>query len=144
LDDFYQPKENTIYYLCRFMRKVFAIGLSVIIVTQAFYNAGVTAYWLANRAYIASALCENRDKPQSHCNGKCYLKKKLAQSPDNQATNNTSKSLVLKKGIELAEPLPEQPVFPAFTVHTPKPVIIPSIPYYVSSLYAAGVFHPPC
>lgn len=27
--------------------------------------------------YIATQLCENRDKPELLCNGKCYLKKEL-------------------------------------------------------------------
>lgn len=31
----------------------------------------------ANYDYIASVLCENRDKPFLECNGKCYLEKKL-------------------------------------------------------------------
>lgn len=30
-----------------------------------------------NKGFIASALCENKARPQLHCNGKCYLKKKL-------------------------------------------------------------------
>ena len=141
---FYHSGYKRVHYLCHVMRKIFAFGLSIIIVAQAFYNAGVTTYWLANRAYIASSLCENRDKPQSKCNGKCYLKKKLTQSPDNQTTNSTSKSLVLKKGIELAEPLPECPALLGSISSTPKRVIIPFVKYYVSSLHAAGIFHPPC
>ena len=35
-----------------------------------------------NKEYIASVLCENRNKPELACNGKCYLNKKLAQSQD--------------------------------------------------------------
>jgi hypothetical protein len=30
-----------------------------------------------NQSYIAKTLCENKDKPQLHCEGKCYLMKKL-------------------------------------------------------------------
>lgn len=33
-----------------------------------------------NKEYIASVLCENRDKPQLACNGKCYLDKKIKES----------------------------------------------------------------
>lgn len=35
-----------------------------------------------NKEYIASVLCENRNKPELACNGKCYLNKKLAQSQE--------------------------------------------------------------
>jgi len=37
-----------------------------------------------NQKYIAAELCENRDKPQMHCNGKCYLMKKLKQAQDKE------------------------------------------------------------
>src|SRR6478752_4326672 len=33
-----------------------------------------------NKNYIAAKLCENRDKPWLHCNGKCYLLKKVKQA----------------------------------------------------------------
>jgi len=35
-----------------------------------------------NRDYIASVLCENRDKPELACNGKCYLNKKIKESKE--------------------------------------------------------------
>jgi len=37
-----------------------------------------------NQKYIATELCENRDKPEMHCNGKCYLMKKLKQAQDKE------------------------------------------------------------
>ena len=36
-----------------------------------------------NKNYIAAKLCENRDKPWLHCNGKCYFVKKLKQDQEN-------------------------------------------------------------
>ena len=32
-----------------------------------------------NQKYIATKLCINRDKPEMHCNGKCYLANKIKQ-----------------------------------------------------------------
>jgi hypothetical protein len=32
-----------------------------------------------NQSYFAKNLCINREKPMMHCNGKCYLSKKLKQ-----------------------------------------------------------------
>jgi hypothetical protein len=37
-----------------------------------------------NRAYIATSLCVNKDKPEMHCNGKCYLMKKLKQAQEKE------------------------------------------------------------
>lgn len=33
--------------------------------------------YYANYEYVATVLCENRDKPAMACNGKCYLEKEM-------------------------------------------------------------------
>lgn len=51
-----------------------------------------------NQDYIATTLCENKDRPQMHCNGRCVLMKKLKQAEDNeqkQRTQNQEKATVL-------------------------------------------------
>ena len=49
-----------------------------------------------NYDYIVEMLCENKDRPQMHCDGKCYLAKQLAQESDHNDNNplgqNTSKT----------------------------------------------------
>lgn len=35
--------------------------------------------YYANYDYVATVLCENRDKPAMACNGKCYLQKQIAK-----------------------------------------------------------------
>lgn len=44
---------------------------------------GVIVWYKANIDYVATELCENKDKPELKCNGKCYLKKQL-NKVDNQ------------------------------------------------------------
>ncbi|MES2277359.1 MAG: hypothetical protein V4592_15135 [Bacteroidota bacterium] len=48
-----------------------------------------------NQKYIASSLCENRDKPWMHCNGRCYLMKKikLAEDKEKNDERQTQKNL---------------------------------------------------
>lgn len=41
-----------------------------------------------NRNYIAANLCENKAKPYLHCNGKCYLMKKIRQAEENEKKQN--------------------------------------------------------
>ena len=84
------------------MSRLTALLLVGIISCQAFYNVGVLGYWVANRAYITTHLCENRTRPQVHCNGKCYLKKKLVDA-GNPVPADGSQLPGLKKGLELAE-----------------------------------------
>jgi len=38
--------------------------------------------YLVNYNYIATELCENRDKPILTCNGKCYLEEQVKQQLD--------------------------------------------------------------
>ncbi|AQG82438.1 hypothetical protein [Spirosoma montaniterrae] len=52
---------------------------------------GVIAYYHANKDYIARVLCENRDKPQLHCDGKCFLAKRLKASQDRQDKETTER-----------------------------------------------------
>ncbi|MGB3774758.1 MAG: hypothetical protein WA951_05840 [Leeuwenhoekiella sp.] len=35
--------------------------------------------YVFNYEYIATELCVNRDRPEMHCNGKCYLMQAMAQ-----------------------------------------------------------------
>ena len=44
----------------------------------------------ANYNYIATVLCENKDKPYLECNGKCYLEKQLKEvNHDNHEHKST-------------------------------------------------------
>ncbi|ASW75013.1 hypothetical protein IQ37_00075 [Chryseobacterium piperi] len=42
--------------------------------------------YVANYNYIVETLCINKDKPEIHCNGKCYLSKELAKTNDTEST----------------------------------------------------------
>lgn len=47
----------------------------------------ITIDFLVQQNYIIKTRCINKNKPQLHCNGKCYLKKKL------NAENNQEQQL---------------------------------------------------
>lgn len=49
-----------------------------------FSQWGTIAYYQINKEYITRVLCENRDKPQLHCDGHCYLAKKLKAQEEKQ------------------------------------------------------------
>ena len=47
---------------------------------------------MVNYDYITQELCENKNKPEMACNGKCHLMKELAKSStDEQPTSNSEK-----------------------------------------------------
>lgn len=61
---------------------------------QYMIKLGIIAYYELNKSYIAQNLCENRDKPQMKCCGKCYLRKQLNKTED--GATNSSKQLPTK------------------------------------------------
>ena len=57
-----------------------AILLIVCVQSANFSRLFIFAGFELNRNYIAKNLCENRNRPWLHCNGKCFLMKKLKQA----------------------------------------------------------------
>ncbi|MDB5023747.1 MAG: hypothetical protein JWP78_1502 [Mucilaginibacter sp.] len=73
-----------------------AILLIISIICSSFSRFFIYAGFEMNQSYIASKLCENRNKPWLHCNGKCYLMKKVRQAEEKQnaSERETQKNLV--------------------------------------------------
>lgn len=47
--------------------------------------------YMVNYEYIANELCENKDKPELKCNGKCHLKKELAKVSEEEKPQSQDK-----------------------------------------------------
>lgn len=45
---------------------------------QYVYQLSVSSHFILNKSEIAVTLCENQQKPELQCNGKCYLAKQLS------------------------------------------------------------------
>jgi hypothetical protein len=73
------------------MRSFIAYLLLFAIMLPTLSPWGTVAYFNINRNYIAKVLCENRDRPQLNCNGKCYLAKKLKQQQDKKDKETTER-----------------------------------------------------
>lgn len=61
------------------MKKILAILLLACVSYQFVAKMGIMVWYEVNKDYVAEELCENKDKPQLHCNGKCYLNKQIAK-----------------------------------------------------------------
>ncbi len=66
------------------MKQIFVILLISVIMLQSFSKLMIIADYELNKDYISKVLCENRSKPQMHCNGKCQLKKQLEKDEKEQ------------------------------------------------------------
>lgn len=66
------------------IRSFVAFLLIFSVLAVHFGRCFVYAGYNMNRSYIAARLCVNKDKPKLHCNGKCYLAKKLKQEEEKE------------------------------------------------------------
>ena len=64
------------------VKRITAIVLLIALLTANYSYFFVYAGFELNKKYIATTLCENRDKPQLHCEGKCYFMKKINQASE--------------------------------------------------------------
>ena len=96
--------------------------------------------YVVNYEYISKELCENKEKPELKCNGKCHLKKELAKaSEENIPASQESKNTVTLELVFL-EILPEI-TFNRFFVEKEQVTISYSRLYF--RLHSTRIFHPP-
>jgi hypothetical protein len=119
--------------LQRFTAIVLIMSLLTSNVTRLFVYAGFEM----NREYIAAKLCVNKDKPQMHCNGKCYLAKKIKQaeekekSQERQAQKNQFQEAFITQNNRI--------------IFTARLLRVIKLPYLSSApqQHAADIFQPP-
>lgn len=119
--------------LSRFISFTLILALSF----QCQVKLGLLTYYSVNIEYIINELCENKDKPELNCKGKCFLKKKMAQADESE-----------KKTSEIFK----QVEFPAFIPNSSlslglKSIELESTHAPVKDLYDyqsyIRIFHPP-
>lgn len=124
------------------MVRLSAVILVFFMLSQTFYNLGVVVYWFANHAYIATTQCENIDKPELECNGKCYLKKNLSAGPDAPKESKVP-APNFKKGADMPAFIPDQLVQLIPDIPVEHRVLIQAEPACQVEVLAAEIFHPP-
>lgn len=118
-----------------------AILAHILILTILSANFGqlfVYAGFELNQKYIASEFCINKDKPQLHCNGKCYLMNKVKQAQEKEKSQERENQRNLfQLGI-----ITEKPAANPFAVRVVQEYK-PELPFFLPQ-YAADIFQPPC
>ncbi len=91
----------------------------------------------ANQKYIAAKLCVNRDKPQLHCNGRCYLMKKLKQAQDKEQKQERQSQQIQLQVVFIETPISfHRYAFAGIKLHVPFSTgMVKSI--------KNSIFHPP-
>ncbi len=89
--------------------------------------------------YIVNELCENREKPQLQCNGKCHLNKELAQTTDDEQKSEVK----FQNLLAIPALIPTRPV-----VSTESIIKITTPDYFhyseMQSQYITSIDVPPC
>ncbi|GAB3927350.1 hypothetical protein [Larkinella terrae] len=124
------------------MRKLLLFSWLFAVLLPTFSRWGTIAYFQLNREYIARVLCENRSRPELHCDGQCYLAKRLKaqqEKQDQQTNERVQNTPVLQL---YAQPL----LWFAFRPRVPVLCTKASFIYQLLSYSAplADVMHPPC
>jgi len=90
-----------------------------------------------NQRYIAKELCINQDKPEMHCNGKCYLMKKLKQAQDKEQKQERQAQKTQVQDALIVTPLKfERYAFAELVLHIP---FTTGMPQSIKD----SIFHPP-
>jgi hypothetical protein len=121
------------------MKRVHAIAaylVAVTVVLQSLSLLYVECGYNLNKAYVSKVLCVNRDKPQMHCDGKCFLKKELNRNADDQRNDQHSTASVSL--LLFFEQLTDKFIFPAADVISPG-----QIPALLSAGYTHTALRPP-
>ncbi|HEY0177447.1 MAG TPA: hypothetical protein VGC08_13780 [Pedobacter sp.] len=106
--------------------------------TANFSQLLVYAGFELNQDYIVSELCINRNRPELHCNGKCYLKRKLKQAEQKEKN----------RGLEDQRSLFQQSVEREMFSFSPYEILVerkyqPEVSFTLPQ-FAADIFQPPC
>jgi hypothetical protein len=121
------------------MLRAGAILLILIVLLQTAGKWIVMADYALNNKFIATVLCENKNKPVMHCNGRCHLRKQLQKedsggekgSPGNSQQKFQEVFFETYTNIQVQHPsqLPVRPVARQ--------------PFLYTYSYIAPIFHPP-
>ncbi len=94
-----------------------------------------------NQRYIAATLCENRNKPWLHCNGHCYLMKKIRLADENEKKQNAKDNSGCLDVIFYQQPFTISLYAPPITGITHNHLT--AYTYQYTSKYIDAVFRPP-
>lgn len=124
--------------MSRLGKSISVLILLLVLVSQLGAHFVLLADYYANRSYYLEN-CENRYRPQLHCNGQCILMKKLRKSESQQEKEHSVRVEWKLEYLSRKSYFPEVPAAPLI-VKTSFPLSpacrLPEIP-------AGSVFHPP-
>jgi hypothetical protein len=123
------------------VKRIFVLLMVVVVLSPAFLQLGVVAYFQFNKNYIQQQLCINKNNPKSNCKGHCYLTKQLKKAEEGE--RKQSSRIVKEKEEIISNYTDSLPLayFPNYTVRNfvPYPSQNISVDTYSSLLKPPAV-----
>ncbi len=131
--------------LCNYiasMRQCISTLMVFLVVWQLLLKGGVLVWYELNQTYIANELCENRDRPELACNGKCILMQRL-QAAEQERRDAQERPLRIVEKLELAQFIIKE--IPISNLVFSQNTIQPQAPdvSIIKSACCSTVFQPP-
>lgn len=123
------------------LRQVIAVFILTCVLSANFSRDLVIAGFSLNQKYIAETLCVNRNRPELHCNGRCYLMNKLRQAEEGEKRQAAKELRVnLQTVWNVQSSLYFSPLFVAPAIQLRGDT---HYQYFYSSQYNDTIFRPP-
>lgn len=84
------------------MRQLVSIGFILVLLSKLIYGVVFQVHFYWNQKEITRLECENKDRPEMKCNGKCYLAKQLEKA-ENELQQKKSEQQKTLKDFKLLE-----------------------------------------
>ena len=121
----------------KFGKHFIAIVLLIGILTNCFSYWILSSSYIFNRTYISTVLCSNKNHPELHCEGKCFMDIKLKElDQKNKHQQENIKKLVETLPLSTVSLLP--PIFET-EIETPNSDYLQKRPIKA----AVAIFQPP-
>jgi Na+/citrate or Na+/malate symporter len=120
------------------VKKVISLIFLSLFSLQTFYSAGLIVWYMANQKAITQKHCINKKNPSLHCNGKCYLSKKIKEAEE----KNEEKTNIKIKWEETAPCTLTHILFSIAPIDASITVTAPPISAYYFT-FSRSIFHPP-
>jgi hypothetical protein len=128
-----------LHQLNKYIHHITVVYLALIILVRMMAMPISLADYTLNKKFIAANLCENKLKPELHCSGKCYLKKQLAKTNDNQPASG-QKASSMQVQPDFCQPLEKLSLgSAALPVNQNGGFQTPRLP----GRHTGSIFHPP-
>lgn len=85
------------------MKNLGILGLTLAFLVQIMGSSLIVLNYEVNTSYIIENFCENTDKPEMHCDGKCHLTKQIQEDTEQKSEAPAAESEIMTFVLSIEE-----------------------------------------